>query len=108
MAGKISFIITGGMILEEYDAKSNQYVPKTNSEEILKSISEEISTECLEITEFSMIDSSTVNLEFLQELAKLVQRKVNNPKVSGKNYKSFTNFPYLKKKTTKYVYILKG
>lgn len=83
MTGKISFIITGGMILEEYDDKSHQYVPKTNSEEILKSISDEISTECLEITEFSMIDSSTVNLEFLQELAQLVQRKVNNPKISG-------------------------
>ena len=39
--------------------------------------------ENIDLTEFSMIDSRDVDIKFLNDLAILVQKKINDPSVDG-------------------------
>lgn len=80
---RIAVIVTGGMIMQEYDEESDCYVPNKNSKEIIESIGDEINLNKIEIVEFSVIDSSAIDLEFLHQLAKVVQRKINNENIDG-------------------------
>lgn len=79
---RILVIVTGGLIMQEYDENLG-YVPNRNSKEVIHTISSEIHVEKIEISEFSAIDSSTFDLEILRELARLVQRMINKDMFDG-------------------------
>ena len=81
-ASRILVIITGGLIVQEYDAKLG-YVPNRNPKEIIDTISAEINMETIDIIEFSNIDSSSFDLPSMHSLARLVQRKINNENIIG-------------------------
>ena len=80
---RIVVIVTGGMVMQEFDEVTGTCIPNKNSKEIIESIGNEVNLEKLDIVEFSVIDSSAIDLEFLHNLAKTVQRKINNENVDG-------------------------
>ncbi len=80
---KIVVIVTGGMIMESWDEETRCYIPNKNSKEIIESIGHEVNLQKIDIVEFSCIDSSAIDLEFLHELAICVQRKINNENTDG-------------------------
>ena len=73
---KIAIIVTGGLIIEDG-------IKKTNSDELLDLIKPEINSKIIELVEFSVVDSSTIDLEFQHSLAKVVQRKINSQNIIG-------------------------
>jgi L-asparaginase/Glu-tRNA(Gln) amidotransferase subunit D len=73
---KIAMIVTGGLIIEDG-------IKRTNSEELLDLIKPEINSKIIDLIEFSVVDSSTIDLDFLHSLAKLVQRKINSQNITG-------------------------
>lgn len=79
-ATKILVVMTGGLITEKL---SDKEVVEINCREILDLIDPDIDLETLELIEFSSIDSSSINLEFLHNLATFLQRKVNSQNVKG-------------------------
>jgi L-asparaginase/Glu-tRNA(Gln) amidotransferase subunit D len=80
---RIVVIVTGGMVMQEFDEETGCCVPNKNSKEIIESIGAEVNLEKLDIVEFSVIDSSAIDLDFLHNLSKVVQRKINNENVDG-------------------------
>lgn len=80
---KIAVIITGGLITEDFNPESDSYLPLKSSTEIINSLGSNIDLSKVEIVDFSLIDSSSIDLEFLFELAKITQRKINTPNISG-------------------------
>ena len=79
---KILVIVTGGMIMQEFDSEVG-YLPNRNPREILDSVSKNIKMDKIELLEFSNIDSCTFDLEIFLALGKLVQRKINHDGVDG-------------------------
>lgn len=79
---KILVIVTGGIIMQEYDGKAG-YLPNRNPKEVLDSVRKNIHMDKMELLEFSNIDSSTFDLEVMHGLAKVVQRKINNDSIDG-------------------------
>jgi len=77
---KILVIMTGGLITEKL---INKEVVDFKPREILDLIDPEIDLNALELVEFSFIDSSGIDLEFLHNLAKFIQRKLNSQYVRG-------------------------
>jgi L-asparaginase len=77
---KILVIMTGGLITEKL---INKEVVDFKPREILDLIDPEIDLDALELVEFSFIDSSGIDLEFLHNLAKFIQRKLNSQFVRG-------------------------
>ncbi len=80
---RIIVITTGGTIVQKFDKDLGGYVPKTSGKELIESIGSEINLEKIDLIEFSMIDSRAVDLNFLQNLAHLVQEKINDEYVDG-------------------------
>ena len=85
MNEKIVVIITGGIINEEYNQELRCYVPKevSNNINITEAIKNDVDLNLLEFVNFAIIDSCTIDIEFLYELAKLIQRKINSDYVKG-------------------------
>ena len=75
---KIIVLITGGLI-----ADKPENLMDIDSEEILASIDPKLDPRTLELVEFSIVDSSTIDLDFMHTMAKYVQRKLNNQFVKG-------------------------
>lgn len=69
--------------MQEFDEESGCYIPNKNSKELIESIGNEVNLDTIDIVEFSVIDSSAADLDFLYNLAKCVQRKINNENVDG-------------------------
>jgi L-asparaginase len=82
MKQKILIIVTGGLIIQEYDEKLG-YVPQKNLSAIVDTINSENNMETIELCEFSTVDSSAIDLGLMHSLAKLVQRKVNHDSIKG-------------------------
>ena len=75
---RIVVITTGGTIVQKFDKNSGGYIPKTSGKELIESIGAEVNLEKIQLNEFSMIVSRAVDLNFLHDLAHLVQEFVNN------------------------------
>ena len=80
---RIVVITTGGTIVQKFDKDLGGYVPKTSGKELIESIGSEVNLETIDLVEFAMIDSRAVDLDFLYNLSKLVQDKVNDEYVDG-------------------------
>lgn len=78
----ILVIVTGGLITQTF-SEDLGYVSNSNPREIIDSLSNEIDTSQIEIIEFSTVDSSSFDLDYMHSLAKLVQRKINNDNIDG-------------------------
>lgn len=88
---KIVLIIAGGIITQEFDHKLDCYVTKSNMDQIVESIKVEDPARNIEIVQYAAIDSSSADLDFFYDLAKLIQRKVNNQQVKGAGFTFFLN-----------------
>ncbi len=82
MKEKILIIVTGGLIIQEYDNLLG-YVPQKDLSTIINTINSEVKMDLVELCEFSTVDSSAINLELMHSLAKLVQRKINMDIIRG-------------------------
>ena len=80
---RVVVITTGGTIVQRYDSEMGGYVPKTSGKELISSISSEINLDRIELIEFAMIDSRAVDLKFLYDLSKLVQKNIDDEYVDG-------------------------
>jgi L-asparaginase/Glu-tRNA(Gln) amidotransferase subunit D len=69
--------------VQQFDQEAGGYVPKTSGNELIQSIGNEVNLEKIELIEFSMIDSRAVDLNFLRNLAELVQQKIDHEYVDG-------------------------
>ena len=79
MEQKILIILTGGLIAAGPDSTEMGHDSNLCSKKsiyIIESIKDTIDLKTIELIEFSVIDSSSIDLEFLEQLAKLVQRKI--------------------------------
>jgi L-asparaginase/Glu-tRNA(Gln) amidotransferase subunit D len=72
---KIVVFMAGGFIAEKYDANTGFNI-NTSTIETVEAIKNEKNLN-IEICEFSLIDSCSADLDYLYELAKVIQRKVN-------------------------------
>lgn len=84
---KIYVVMAGGFIGQESD-QQGLYVPIQKDSSLSKlntieSIINESEFNNLELCEFSLIDSCSVDLEYFFELAKMIQRKINHYKTRG-------------------------
>ncbi len=69
--------------MQQYDQEAGGYIPKTSGNELIQSIGNEVNLEKIELIEFSMIDSRAIDLNFLRNLAELVQQKIDLEYVDG-------------------------
>ena len=81
---KIVVIMAGGFIAEKYEEKVG-FTMQISTIETIESIKNEINLN-IEISEFSLIDSCSADLQYFLELAKVVQRKINCHFTKGKKF----------------------
>jgi L-asparaginase/Glu-tRNA(Gln) amidotransferase subunit D len=80
---KISVIVAGGLIAEKYDQTTDSYIPQKNAHiQTIESLKIETNDQ-IDLVEFALIDSSCADLDYLYELVKLVQRKINSLNCKG-------------------------
>ena len=80
---KIVVIVTGGMIAAPIDSQRTASSAENANKQIIESIGNEIKKDAIEIVHFSLVDSSSIDFDFLLDLAKLVQRKVKALNIKG-------------------------
>ena len=80
---RILVITSGGTIVQKYDEANQGYIPKLSGKELFESLSVDIDLETIELYEYAMIDSRSVDLDFLHGLAKLVQLRIRDEAIDG-------------------------
>ncbi len=93
---RIVVIMAGGFIAEKYDASAGFNI-NTSTIETIEAIKNEKNLN-IEVCEFSLIDSCSADLDYLYELAKVIQRKVNFYNTKGiffKTHKKLLNVTVL-------------
>jgi L-asparaginase/Glu-tRNA(Gln) amidotransferase subunit D len=91
---KIFVIMAGGFIAEKYDEASAAFNINTATIATIEEIKNEkhLNIECCE---FSLIDSSSADLEYFYELAKVVQRKINFYNTKGMDLINFHDLYFM-------------